>query len=231
MEDNQKNLFIVVPAFNEERVIQSVITEIRRAGQHYNIIIVDDHSSDKTREKAREMQGVTVLRHKINRGKGAATRTGIEAAKMLGASIIVTMDGDGQHDPADIANLVEPIISGKSEVALGTRLKKSAGMPWVRIIANKLSNILTWILYRTWVSDSQSGMRAYSRLAADRIETKADRYEYESEVVKEIHDKNLSFVEVPIAVRYTKYSMSKIHRQGFVNGVKMVYKMFWNMLS
>lgn len=230
MENNQKKIFVVVPAFNEERVIQNVITEIQRAGW-FNIIIVDDHSSDNTWKKAREMQGVTVLRHKINRGKGAATRTGIEAAKILGASVIVTMDGDGQHDPTDIAKPTEPILSNEAEVTLGTRLKKSAGMPWTRIIANKLSNVLTWVLYRTWVSDSQSGMRAYSRFAAENIETKADRYEYESEVVKEIHDKNLSFIEVPIAVRYTRYSMSKTHRQGFVNGVKMVYKMFWNMLS
>ena len=229
-ESTRSKILIVIPAFNEERVIQDVIREVWNAGYN-NIIVVDDCSSDKTYFKAREMQGVITLRHKINRGKGAATRTGIEAVKLMGASVIVTMDGDGQHDPKDIKNLLDPILKGKSEVSLGTRLKNTKGMPLVRIVANIASNALTWMLYRILVSDSQSGFRAYSRRAADLIETTADRYEYDSEVIKEIHDKRLSFVEVPIAVRYTDYSLGKTHKQGFVNGIKMVYKMFWNMLS
>ena len=225
----EKKVFIAIPAFNEADVIQDVIQEIQSAG-YKNIIIIDDGSRDNTFKKAKEMAGVTALRHKINRGKGAATKTGIEAAKLLGADIIVTMDGDGQHDPQDVKNLIEPILKNNCDVVLGTRLKDTAGMPWHKIIANHVGNFFTWWLFGLWVTDSQSGFRAYSKHAAEVINTKGDRYEYESEVIKEIHNYKLKFIEVPIAVRYTEYSMGKIHRQGFVNGVMTLYKMFWKLI-
>src|SRR3989344_8746244 len=114
-------MWIVIPAYNEEKVIQDVIREIQAAG-YRNIVVVDDGSADQTYEKARAMQSVVVLKHLINRGKGAATKTGIEAAKMLGAGIIVTMDGDGQHNPEDIARLIKPIKDNHCDVVLGTRL-------------------------------------------------------------------------------------------------------------
>lgn len=221
-------IFIVIPAFNEESVIQSVIEEIRRAG-YENIVVVDDGSSDKTREKSKSA-GAIALRHKINRGKGAATKTAIEAAKLLGADIIVTMDGDEQHDPQDIKNLIEPILKNHCDVVLGTRLKNTKGMPLHKIIANHVGNFFTWILFGLWVTDSQSGFRAYSKHAAEVINTKGDRYEYESEVIREIYKYKLKFVEVPIAVRYTEYSMGKIHKQGFINGTKTLYKMIWKII-
>jgi len=229
--ENQPNnkIFIVIPAFNEESVIQDVIREIQNAG-YEDIIIVDDGSNDKTREKSKEILGVTALRHKINRGKGAATKTGIEAAKLLGADIIVTMDGDGQHDPQDIKNLIEPILKNDCDVVLGTRLKDTQGMPWHKIAANHVGNFFTWILFGLWVTDSQSGFRAYSRHAAEVINTKGDRYEYESEVIREIYNYKLKFKEVPITVRYTAYSMGKIHKQGLMNGIKTLYKMVFKLI-
>lgn len=225
-----KKIFIVIPAYNEEKVIKNVIREIREAG-YENIIIVDDGSYDDTFEKARESVGKTAFRHKINRGKGAATKTGIEAAKLLGADIIVTMDGDGQHDPQDIEGLVAPILSGKAEITLGTRLLNPDGMPLHKIIANKIGNALTWFLFGLWVTDSQSGFRAYSINAANLIETKADRYEYDSQVIREIYLHKLRYEEASIKVRYTSYSMGKIQKQGFANGIKTLYKMIWNLIS
>jgi glycosyltransferase involved in cell wall biosynthesis len=121
------SVFIVIPAYNEETVIGDVIAEIRQAG-YGNILVVDDGSRDATYEKVKET-GVLTLRHRLNRGKGAATKTGIEAAKLEGADIIVTMDGDGQHSPADIEQLVAPIRDGHCDVVLGTRLKDPRGMP------------------------------------------------------------------------------------------------------
>lgn len=223
-------IFIVIPVFNEERVIQEVILEVQKAG-YSDIIVVDDGSADETCKKAKEMGEVVVLRHKINRGKGAATKTGIEAAKLLGADIIVTMDGDGQHDPEDIKNLIRPILDGKCEVVLGTRLKNTTGMPWHKILANHVGNAITWYLFGLWVTDSQSGFRAYSRLAADKINTRADRYEYDSEVIREIYIYKLKYKEVPIKVRYTEYSMGKVQKQGFINGIKTVYKMVWKIIT
>ena len=225
---NGSKIFVVIPAFNEGSVIQDVIKEVRDAG-YENIVIVDDGSSDDTYKKARDA-GTTTLHHKINRGKGAATKTGIEAAKLLEADIIVTMDGDGQHDPKDIKSLIEPIIKNECDVVLGTRLKKTKGMPWYKIAANHVGNFFTWYLFGLWVTDSQSGFRAYSKHATEVIETKADRYEYDSEVIREIYVYKLKFKEIPIAVRYTEYSMGKIQKQGFGNGIITLYKMLFKLI-
>ncbi len=223
-------MWIVIPAYNEEKVIQDVLREIQRAG-YRNIIVVDDGSTDQTYERAREISGVIALRHRLNRGKGAATKTGIEAAKLRDADIIVTVDGDGQHNPGDIARLIAPIEQSHCDVVLGTRLKNPKGMPWYKILANKVGNIVTWYFYGLYVSDSQSGFRAYSRHAAELINTKTDRYEYDSEVIREIYTYKLSYQEVPIEVRYTAYSMGKLHKQSFTNGLKTLYKIIWNLIS
>lgn len=228
MEQNSK-IYIAIPAYNEEKVISDVINEIKKAG-YQDIIVVDDGSLDATYEKSKAA-GVIALKHKINRGKGAATKTAIEAAKLLGADIIVTMDGDGQHDPADINKLITPILNSECDVTLGTRLKNPLGMPWYKIWQNKIGNAITWYLYGLWVTDSQSGFRAYSREAAEKINTKADHYEYDSEVIREIYIYKLRFREVSITVRYTEYSMGKIQKQGFINGLKTLYKMIWNLIA
>ncbi len=223
-------MWIVLPAYNEEKIIQDVLREIQSSG-HKKIIVVDDGSRDQTYERAREIEGVVALRHKLNRGKGAATKTGIEAAKLLGAGIIVTMDSDGQHNPTDIARLIDPIQKNHCDVVLGTRLKNPKGMPWYKILANHIGNAITWYFYGLWVSDSQSGFRAYSRHASELINTKTDRYEYDSEVIREIYLYKLKYKEVPIEVRYTDYSMGKIQKQGFINGLKTFYKIIWNIIS
>ncbi len=220
---------VVVPAYNEAEVIAEVVREIRAAGD-YLIIVVDDGSKDDTFQQAKCCDEVVVLRHRINRGKGAATKTGIVAANRLGADIVVTLDGDGQHDPTDIKALIQPIIDGDCDVVLGTRPKKRGEMPLVKIIANRIGNLVTWLFYGIHVSDSQSGFRAYSRFAATIIDTRADKYEYDSKVIREINNNRLKFTEVEIKVRYTEYSMGKVQKQGFINGIKTLVRMIWGML-
>jgi glycosyltransferase involved in cell wall biosynthesis len=229
MVSKKNTVAVVVPAYNEASVIADVIGEIKAAGD-YLLLVVDDGSKDETYAVAQAVPGVIALRHRINRGKGAATKTGIVAANLLGADIIVTMDGDGQHDPGDIENLIAPIVSDACDVVLGTRQKIKGEMPFFKIIANKIGNVVTWILYGIHVSDSQSGFRAYSRFAAKIIDTKADKYEYDSKVIREINNNRLRFVEVPIKVRYTDYSMGKPQKQGFINGLKTLARMIWGTL-
>ena len=226
---DDKTVAIVIPAYNESEVIAEVIQEIRDAGE-YRIVVVDDGSSDATYQAAKACAGVVALRHRINRGKGAPTKTGIMAANRLGADIIVTMDGDGQHDPTDIRALIQPIREKACDVVLGTRPKVKGEMPYIKIIANRIGNIVTWLLYGMHVSDSQSGFRAYSHFAASIIDTKADKYEYDSKVIREINNNRLRFTEVPIQVRYTAYSMGKVQKQGFINGIKTLVRMIWGML-
>lgn len=216
-------MWIVIPAYNEEKVIQDVIREIQAVG-YRQIIVVDDGSCDHTCQRAKEMPGVVTLKHLINRGKGASVKTGVEAAKLLGADTVVTMDGDGQHNPKDIVPMLDKIQEGY-DVVLGSRLIDCQNMPKYKIVHNRIGNLLVWMLYGLFVTDSQSGFRAYSHKALHTIDTRTDRYEYDSEVVREIHRHKLKFIEIPIEVRYTEYSMSKQHKMNLKNGFKTLIKM------
>lgn len=220
---------IVIPIFNEAQVIGLVLNEIRRHG-NFILIVVDDGSADESFVQA-SAHGALTLRHKLNRGKGAAIKTGVMAANLLKADIIVTMDGDGQHDPADIQTLVEPIISDKMDAVLGARLLNREKMPWIKTIANFIGNLVTWLFYGILVSDSQSGFRAYSKYAALVIDTKADKYEYDSKVIREVKNYRLRFTEVPVHTRYTEYSTGKKQKQGFVNGIVTLFRMIWKMIA
>ncbi len=220
---NNKKIYIVVPAFNESTVISDVISEIKQAG-YENIIVVDDGSCDNTHKEASSSDGVIAIKHFLNRGKGAAAKTGIEAAKLLNADVVITIDGDGQHNPSDIKKMLDMIEQGY-DVVLGSRLKNPEGMPKYKILHNHIGNLCVWAIYGLWVTDSQSGFRAYSRKAINAIETRTDRYEYDSEVIREIYRNKLKFIEVPIEVRYTDYSMSKVHKMNLKNGVKTLIKM------
>ena len=217
-------IVVLVPAYNEETVIAQVLRDIVAAG-YPDILVVDDGSADQTYEKAQIVAGVIVLRHFINRGKGAAVKTGIEGAKILDADVVVTMDGDGQHDPQEIAKMVRLVADGH-DVVLGTRMMNRETMPPWKILANQAGNFFTWMIHGLWVTDSQSGFRAYSRKAVACIETRTDRYEYDSEVIREIRRHGLKYVEMPITVRYTQYSQSKAARQTPLNGLKTLFKMF-----
>lgn len=229
LSQEQHPVWVVVPASNEARVIGSVVSAIREAGFSH-VLVVDDGSGDRTGERA-AAAGAVVVTHRLNRGKGAATKTGIDAAVRLGAEVIVTMDGDGQHDAADIAPLVAGVVEGTYDLTLGTRRWQTGSMPRYKIWHNKVANVTTWLLFRLRVTDSQSGFRAYSRRFVEAMHVQADFYDFESEVLGEIHRLGLRYQEVPIEVRYTDYSMSKPHRQGLANGLKTVYKMVWKLIS
>lgn len=214
-------IFIVLPARNEAQQIGEVILEIKKEGFE-NIVVVDDGSMDKTAEVA-ENSGAKVVRHIINRGAGAATFTGIKAALELDAGVIVTMDADGQHASEDIQNLVKPILNKEVDVVLGSRLIDKKGMPMIRRLFNFAGNFVTWILFGMWVSDSQSGFKAFSKQAAEKIEIKTNGYEFCSEVIREIRAKKFSYTEISIQTKYTEYSMQK--GQSFANGVRTFMKL------
>ncbi len=223
------NVVIVIPIYNEAAVIGEVIGEVRAHGFDH-IIVVDDGSEDDGYYVA-AAHDVLALRLKINRGKGAAVKTGIMAANLLDADVVVTFDGDGQHDPADIAPLIAPILTGMSDVVLGSRLLNRDKMPRVKMLANFIGNCVTWLFYGLLVSDSQSGLRAYSRYAALIIDTRADKYEYDSKVIREIKNNRLRFTEVPVHTRYTEYSKGKKTKQGLVNGIITLFRMTWKMIA
>lgn len=217
----EKKTYIVVPAYNESEVIELVLDELHKQNYH-NIIVVDDGSTDSTYLKAKE-KDVVVLRHMLNRGKGAAVKTGIEAAKILHADQIVTFDADGQHEPQDIKEALK--LLEKFDIVLGKRNFEEKHIPLFKKIGNFLGNLITWLVHGLWVQDSQSGMRAYSKKAVNLIETLADRYDYDSEIMREIVRNKLSYTEMPIHVRYTEYSQKKTNRQSYSGAIKTVIKM------
>ena len=217
------NLFIVIPAYNESTVMYGVVKKIRMRG-YTHIIVVDDGSDDATRERA-VRAGATVVRHSINRGKGAAVKTGIEAAKQLGAEMVVTMDGDGQHDPIDISDTVKFLGKG-NDVVIGSRFLSRQYIPFGKKIANAIANHISLILYRVRTSDSQSGFRGYGKKALDVVNTFSDRYEFDMEMFREIRRHKLKTIEIPIHVSYTPYSQNKRNRHDYLSAIITVIKLF-----
>ena len=216
-----KGVTIVIPAYNEERTIVDVIHGLKRHG-FTRIIVVDDGSSDRTGELARQ-EGAVWVRHILNRGLGGALGTGITAALRLGAEAIVTFDADGQHEPDDIARLLEPIMAGEADVVIGSRMLDPVGMPYSRRLANWTANIVTYALFRGWTTDSQSGLRAFSSQAAAQIQIMTNGMEVSSEVIAEIVKNSLKYKEVPVQALYTDYSLSK--GQSFTVGLRTLRKL------
>ncbi|MBI1970899.1 glycosyltransferase family 2 protein [Candidatus Woesearchaeota archaeon] len=221
-----KNTFIVIPSYNEEKSIQDVISSLRKAG-YSHIVVVDDCSSDKTYKILRQQPSnvVHVLRHAVNRGQGASLKTGIDYAISQGADIIVTFDADGQHQPQDIAVLIDPIMKGKADVVLGSRfLAGTSEIPWLRAFVLKLGVLFTFFYSGISLTDTHNGLRALSRHAAEQVEIRHDRMEHASEIIDEIQKKKLAYCEVPVTIRYTEYSQQK--GQSTLNSVKIA----WNLI-
>lgn len=214
---------IVVPAYNEERVLQSVLKSIKNQGFR-NIIVVDDGSTDRTYEIAKK-SGVVVLRNVINRGLGCSLSIGITAALKLGADIIVTCDADGQHNPRDIKRLIAPILKKQADVVIGSRVFKREDTPIMRIVVNKISNLVTYLLFGIYCTDTQSGFRAFSREAAGKINIQTSRMEVSSEIIFEVRKNNLRLKEIPIKSIYTEYSLSK--GQKVSNAFNILSKLFF----
>lgn len=172
------------------------------------VLVVDDCSADRTSAAAREA-GAQVLRHSVQRGAGRATATGLVAALRLGADIIVTLDADGQHLPSEIPGVLAPVRDGEADLVVGCRYLKREEMPLIRRLGNRFANLWTWLLLGVSVSDTQSGFRAYSRLAAVKLPLSARGYEFCSHTLAEAARLKLRVAEVPITVVYTEYSKSK----------------------
>jgi glycosyltransferase involved in cell wall biosynthesis len=227
--DEGKIIAVILPAHNEGSAIGQVLARIpsRIGAMEVIPLVVDDGSRDNTGEIARRY-GARVYRHITNLGVGAATLTGLRAAQALDADVIVTMDSDGQHNPADIQALVECLLEGPFDVVIGSRLMDPAGMPPSRLAANLLLNALTYAVYGKIVSDSQSGFKAFSRSACAAMELNSTGYEICSEIVGEIYRKNLRYKSLPIKPVYTDYSKAK--GQHFLNGVNLILGLLMRMV-
>jgi len=223
------SIVVIIPAFNEATELGRVLEEmpLRINGLEVFPLVVDDGSNDRTSYIARS-HGAFVVRHLTNLGVGAATRTGFCAATELDAEVVVTMDADGQHDPADIEQLVRCVMQEDYDVAIGNRMIRPKGMPASRVAANWLLNAITLLVYRGSVSDSQSGFKCFTAKAVQLIDLKADGYDVCSEIVGEIFAKKLRYKSIPIKTVYTTYSRAK--GQHFLNGVNIILQLLVRMM-
>lgn len=229
MNDSPLKTMIVIPAYNEASVLPRVLGDLLQYFPPENIVVVDDGSTDATSLAAEEKK-IKIIQHFLNRGTGAATKTGlVYVFDELGADLAVTFDADGQHDHNDILNLIDPIIKGEADVVLGSRFLNKQSLPLFRRLANYGANFFTWLLFGLWVSDSQSGFKALSRQAWQKIEIRGDRFEVCSEIIAEIKRNKLRYQEIPVKVYYSSYSQAK--GQSLVNGLKTLAHLIINQFS
>lgn len=218
-----KNVAVVIAAYNEETKIGDVVREVIRAG-YPSVVVVNDGSKDRTADMALAAGAIT-LSHIINRGQGAALKTGMDYAIKNGADVVVTFDADGQHNAEEIRMIAAPVLSDEVDVALGSRfLMSGSNVPLLRRMTLKGGALLMRMFYRVQLSDSHNGFRALSRSAVQRMELRADRMEHASEIVDEIGKRRLRYCEVPVTVRYTEYSI-KNSKQGAFPAIRIAWKM------
>ena len=218
-----KKVLIITPAYNEEKVLSGVIRNIKTELQslkdmNADVMVVNDGSSDNTKTVAEK--STTTISHLVNMGSGAATRTGLEYAKRNNYDYAVTIDADGQHLATDLTKVINKLVSENYDLVIGSRLLNTEGMPHHRVFGNKLLNLVTGIIFGVRVTDSQSGLKGFSRKAIEKIDIRSNGFEFCSEIVWRAKQANLKIVEVPIKAVYTDYSLAK--GQSNINALRII---------
>lgn len=190
-------------------------------------VVVNDGSLDNTVSEAQRAD-VTVISHIINRGLGAAIKTAMSFAKTTSADIMITFDGDGQHDPKDIPKIILPILKREADLVIGSRFTKIQKIPIDRLILSSFANFATFLLYGVSSTDSQSGLRAFSKKALNLMNFKADRMDFSSEILLEAKRNNLGIKEVPIRAIYTEYS--RLKGQKNTNAFPIIFRFLVRLL-
>lgn len=209
----------LIPAFNEERFIGSLVLSVRAYVDQ--VIVVDDGSTDRTVEIARQA-GATVIQHQHNQGKSAAVNTGFAHVRALRPDVLVMLDGDGQHCATDIPLLLEPVREGSADVVVGSRfLERKSEIPAYRKVGQHGLTLMTNLASGVRVSDSQSGFRAFSARALDLLSFSQGGFSIESEMQFLVREHQLRVVEVPIQVIYAERAKRNPFRHGLqvLNGI------------
>ncbi len=218
-------IFCIIPAYNEEKNISRVIEEVRP--QVDEIVVVDDGSLDNTYDLINQLP-VTVLRHLINRGQGAALKTGTIYAIEKGADIIIHFDADGQFQAEDIERVIDPIIKSRADMVFGSRFldrENKSDMPILKkYLIMPLAKFVNKLFFKVNLTDPQSGFRAMTGKAASQIDWQQDRMAHCSEILFEVKRHDLKVIEVPIKVIYHNFG------QRFFDGIKIIKDLFVTLL-
>lgn len=218
------DVVVVMPVYNEESVLASVLE--RTFVSFSRVVCVDDGSTDKSVAVARAA-GAETVEHPVNLGQGAALMTGIAwALRSPCTRVVVTMDADGQHDPLDAVKAVELLRRDNLDVVLGSRfLNAPTGIPFKKrallALAVRYTRLTTGLVF----TDTNNGLRAIGRSAANRLELAHQGMAHASEIQRKIGEMSLSWAEVPTDVRYTHYSLGK--GQSIWNSINIVFDLVW----
>ena len=208
-------IIAAIPCHNEDRFIGSLVLKAKELVDR--VVVIDDGSTDKTAHIA-EAAGALVLRHDVNNGKGMAMNTAFHWAKENGVQTLVLFDGDSQHDPAHIPDVLKPVLTDETDVVVGSRfLNIRSNIPWYRAIGQRIITLVTNIDSGVKLTDTQSGFRAFSRRAIETLSfMQAELGDVECEMQFLIKEHDLRVAEVPISVSYKE----KAKRNPLVQGLR-----------
>ena len=220
-------LSVIMPVYNEAGTIDEIIRRVMAVDLSKELVIVDDGSTDGTREKLRALplaEGLRVIFHESNQGKGAAVRTGLAAAK---GDVMVIQDADLEYDPQEFHELLKPILRGDADVVFGSRL--TGGRPqrvylfWHKV-ANRLLCLVLNVLYNTTLTDMETCYKMFTRPVLETLRLRSNRFEIEPEITAKIFKRDWRVYEIPISYYGRTYKEGKKIR--FVDGLIALWTMF-----
>jgi glycosyltransferase involved in cell wall biosynthesis len=214
--DSRQRFVFVVPVFNHADEVAAVVGKAKKLG--FPVIVVDDGSTDGSTERIQDIPEITVLRHPRNRGKGAALMTGLAAAAET-ADWAITLDADGQHDPADAPDLIRAVLeSDQRPLALGVRQGMNAeDVHWTSRFGREFSNFWVWCSGGRWSADTQSGFRIYPLPEALNLNVRSGGYQFEIEILAKAAWRRIPLVEAPVSVDYRPGRGRQSHFRPFVD--------------
>lgn len=228
-DGGQNTIYVVIPAYNEETTIRTVIKSLPKTIHGYLVrpIVVSDGSVDRTVEKA-QYNGTIVVEHPINQGQGGALRTGFEIARKNNATIIVTMDGDGQHPTEELERLVSPIIDGEADYVMGSRYKgkDNSGNSFLRRSGIHFFTYIVNLLTKAEITDCTNGFRAIRGNKLDNMTLTEERFSA-PELIIEARKNGLRLEEIPVTIKERESGTTKKPQIGFALGLMKTIIVVW----